>query len=188
MRNITVMVLVAFVYRIHPHCLKCIFRMTNSRKKFKKLHSAGSVVRQSKEYIPYQPGKSKLIFLSGVLSTTNPLPSNITTRIGHFDSAIDKTAESNPIGNGHFFEMVGGTVPVVNVVERSFFNSGLGWGTETRIQQSAWNMDTLNGVGGPGNPSGININFYLDNVFVIDMQWLGVGQVRMGIVALIFKY
>lgn len=143
--------------------------------------SAGSVVRQSKEYIPYQPGKSKLIFLSGVLSTTNPLPSNITTRIGHFDSAIDKTAETNPIGNGHFFEMVGGNVPILNVVERSFFNSSLGWGTETRVPQSAWNTDTLNGAGGPGNPSGISINFNLDNVFVIDMQWLGVGQVRMGI-------
>lgn len=149
--------------------------------------ASGSVVRQSKEYIPYQPGKSKLVFLSGILAETNPLPANITTRIGHYDSYEQKTLETNPIGNGHFFEMVGGATPVVNVVERSFYNPSIitippgGWGYENRVAQANWNIDTLNGTGGTNNPSGLNINFYLENVFVIDLQWLGVGQVRMGV-------
>lgn len=134
------------------------------------------VVRQSKEYIVYQPGKSKLIFLSGVLSP-NTLSTGVTTRIGHFDSSVEKTSETNPIGNGHFFEMVGGSPPVVNVVERSFYNQSLGWGYENRVAQADWNVDPLNGTG----PSGITINFNDVNVFTIDLQWLGVGQVRMGI-------
>jgi hypothetical protein len=139
--------------------------------------SNGSVIRQSREYIPYQPGKSKLILLSGVLGNTN-LSSNITTRIGHFDSYDNKTSEPDPIGNGHFFEMVGNAItPVINVVERSFYNNSKGWGYENRIAQSNWNIDMLNGRG----QSYIKIDFTKNNVFVIDMQWLGVGQVRMGI-------
>jgi len=139
--------------------------------------SPGSVIRQSKEYIPYQPGKSKLILLSGVL-TVGILNNNITTRIGHFDDANNKTSEENPIGNGHYFEIVGNiSNPTINVVERSFYNNSKGWGYENRIAQSNWNIDMLNGRG----QSYIKIDFTKNNVFVIDMQWLGVGQVRMGV-------
>jgi len=140
--------------------------------------SPGSVIRQSKEYIPYQPGKSKLILLSGVLTVGN-LNNNITTRIGHFDDANNKTSEPNPkTGNGHYFEIVGNiSNHVVNVVERSFYNSGNTWGYENRVSQANWNVDTLNGRG----KSYLNIDFTKDNVFIIDMQWLGVGQVRMGV-------
>ena len=137
----------------------------------------GSVIRQSKEYIPYQPGKSKLILLSGVLSVDN-LNDNITTRIGHFDSADNKTSESNPTGNGHYFEIVGNTIkPSIYVVERNFFNIANSWGYENRVEQANWNIDTLNGRG----KSYLNIDFTKDNIFIIDMQWLGVGQVRMGV-------
>lgn len=143
--------------------------------------SPGSVIRQSKEYIPYQPGKSKLILLSGVLTVGN-LNNNITTRIGHYDDANNKTSETNRIGNGHYFEIVGnisGNIsnPTINVVERSFYNSGNIWGYENRVSRANWNVDTLDGRGN----SYLNIDFTKDNVYIIDMQWLGVGQVRMGV-------
>jgi hypothetical protein len=142
--------------------------------------ASGSVIRQSKEYIPYQPGKSKLILLSGVLLGNSYLSSNITSRIGHFDSADNKTSEPNPIGNGHYYEIVGNiSSPIINVVERSFYSNitGSESGYENRVAQANWNVDTLDGRG----KSYINIDFTKNNVFIIDLQWLGVGQVRMGV-------
>lgn len=114
----------------------------------------GSVIRQSREYIMYQPGKSKLAYLTGVLyGTTNT--AGITTRIGCYDDST-----------GIYIEMKDG---VISVVEHdSVFNT---------IAQSDW-YDRLDGTG----PSGATVDFTKAQIFYFDFEWLGVGQVRCGII------
>lgn len=112
------------------------------------------VVRQTREYIPYQPGKSKLTYLTCVL--TESLTSNITSRVGNFDNS-----------SGHFLEYSNGTL---SIVERDN-------GNEIRITRNEW-IDPLDGKG----PSKINVDFTKAQIFWFDQEWLGVGRVRAGIV------
>jgi hypothetical protein len=53
---------------------------------------------------------------------------------------------------------------------------------EDRIAQANWNGDRLNGAGGAYNPSGITLNPALDQIWFCDIEWLGVGSVRVGFV------
>ena len=93
----------------------------------------GKVARQSLEYIPYQPGKSRLMLFTGVLDTSGGT-SNCTSRIGCFDDTDDKSSVS-ATGNGLFFEL---TSTGIYVVKR--LND-----TDTRVLQSSWNFDTFGG-------------------------------------------
>jgi hypothetical protein len=115
-----------------------------------------SVVRQTREYIPYQPGKSKLVYLTGILVENDATP-NLTTRIGSFDASA-----------GHFFQYQNGNI---SIVERTN-------GVDNVIPRSSW-LDCFDGAG----PSFVSIDFTKAQIFVIDMEWLGVGQVRFGIVS-----
>ncbi|MDP2696410.1 MAG: hypothetical protein Q8O87_04170 [bacterium] len=47
------------------------------------------------------------------------------------------------------------------------------------ISQSSWNLDALDGYG----PSGETLDSSKAQIYVIDLQWLGVGKVRFGYVA-----
>jgi len=49
---------------------------------------------------------------------------------------------------------------------------------DTVVLQSAWNVDKLDGTG----PSGVTIDPTKAQIFWLDMEWLGVGSVRMGVV------
>lgn len=116
-----------------------------------------SVIRQSKEYIPYQPGKSRLVYITGVLiDSMEESEKDIISRMGCFDGS-----------GGYFLEYSGG---IVNIVERD--NT-----IETRIQRSSW-IDPLDGTGS----SGKSINFTDAQILTIDQEWLGVGQVRIGFI------
>jgi hypothetical protein len=117
--------------------------------------NGASVIRQSRECVPYQPGKSKLHYLTGVL--TDNLSANITSRIGSFDASY-----------GHFFEYSNG---VMSVVERD--NT-----SEIRITQDNW-IDPLDGTG----RSGVTIDFTKAQIYYFDQEWLGIGRVRAGIIA-----
>ena len=112
------------------------------------------VVRQTREYIPYQSGKSKLIYTSGVL--TDNTERNFTSRLGAFDNS-----------SGHFFEYSNGTI---SFVERDN-------GNEIRATRNNW-IDPLDGTGS----SGLNIDFTKAQIFWFDLEWLGVGRVRAGII------
>lgn len=79
---------------------------------------------------------------------------NLTQRAGYFD-----------VDNGFYLERAGNTV---NFVKRS---SSSGTMTETRIPQNAWNIDQL--------PS---LDLDKSQIFWMDIEWLGVGSVRMGFV------
>lgn len=132
-------------------------------------NTAGSrIVRQTRRYFSYQPAKSFLIYMSGVLSTT--VNTGITSRIGLFDNHADKTVDVG--GNGFFFQYSGG---VVSIVKRSYIT---GAQVDTVVNQADWNLDKLDGTG----KSGITFDVTKVQIFWINAQWLGVGSVKMGVV------
>jgi hypothetical protein len=118
--------------------------------------TAGKRIRQTFRRFNYQPGKSQLIILTGILSTPT-------------------TGNSKKIGigtneNGLFFDSTDSTIGV-NI--RSF---STGAAVTNRAVQSTWNLDKMNGTGA----SGIDLDFSKTQIFFFDFQWLGVGSVRFG--------
>lgn len=119
--------------------------------------SGDQVIRQTRQYIRYQPGRSQLVLLTGVLGAPK---TNVRKRIGYFDA-----------NNGLFFEQIS---TGIRVVRRS---SVTGSPIDTVVAQASWNVDPLDGTG----PSGITLNQANAQIFVIDFGWLGVATARMGI-------
>ena len=115
-----------------------------------------SVIRETTKTFSYQPGKSLL-----TLNTFVPEPpkENLRQRIGYFGA-----------DNGMYFEIDGTTA---YFVERS-----LSTGTETRVAQEDWNVDKLDGTG----VSGITLDKTKAQILWMDIEWLGLGTVRMGFV------
>ena len=121
--------------------------------------AAGSkTIRQSKRVMSYQPGKSLLIFNTFVMNT---LTANLKQKVGLFDA-----------NNGIFFIADGTTLKIV----RRTYTSGAA--VDTEISQSSWNGDKLNGTGA----SGFTLDPATSNILFIDIEWLGVGSVRVGFV------
>jgi hypothetical protein len=110
--------------------------------------------RQSRPYVPYIPGKSQQVILTGRFAASK---SNVSQRIGLFDSL-----------NGFFLHDNGTNM---GVVVRS---STSGSAVNTRVAQSEWNIDKLDGTG----ISGVTLDFTKANIYIIDFQWLGVGRIR----------
>jgi hypothetical protein len=102
---------------------------------------------------------------SGII---NPSNSNFTSRLGLFDNEFTTNASYPTVNNGIYFEYSGGTASV-NLKNDSV----------TTISQNSWNVDKMNGSG----ISGLNLDFTKTQLFVIDMEWLGVGRVRFGFYA-----
>jgi hypothetical protein len=120
--------------------------------------ASSKTVRQSNRVMSYQPGKSLLIFNTFVMNT---LTANLKQKVGLFDT-----------NNGIFFTADGTTLKIV----RRTYTSGAA--VDTEISQSSWNGDTLNGTGA----SGFTLNPAASNILFIDIEWLGVGAVRVGFV------
>ena len=133
-------------------------------------------VSQSHTYVPYQSGSSRLIQLTGVLEASAGGTTGSISRIGCFDDAADKSTNVPGTGNGHFFQLGPGSGTAnMYVCERSYSTSS---STDVLISQSNWNIDTMMGTG----PSGFSIsNWGNAMIFVIDLLWLGIGRVRMGL-------
>jgi hypothetical protein len=120
--------------------------------------ASSKTVRQSKRVMSYQPGKSLLIFNTFVMNT---LTANLKQKVGMFDA-----------NNGIFFTVDGTTLKIV----RRTYTSGAS--VDTEISQSSWNGDKLNGTGA----SGFTLDPATSNILFIDIEWLGVGSVRVGFV------
>ena len=153
-----------------------IVHSTDSYMSLKTSTTNGSkAVQQTRQYIPYQPGKSKLILLTGVLEESGGI-TGIRTRIGVFDDHNDKNHTLDAGGNGLFFELDGKTL---YVVERKSSN-GTGQ-IDIRIPQNEWNIDTF-GAGALNPSKKIISQFNKTKIFVIDLEWLGVGFSRFGFI------
>lgn len=110
-----------------------------------------AVVRQSKKYVRYQPGKSQLVVLTALVGQS----AGARRRVGAFDA-----------DNGIFLEVLGDEVAWV--IRKN--------GVDTRVAQAAWNIDPLDSTG----PSGHLLDMNKAQIVHIDFQWLGVGRVRVG--------
>lgn len=119
--------------------------------------TAGTRVRQTFRRFNYQPGKSQLILMTGVVGAA---VTGVTKRLGLFDAS-----------NGVFFQQTG---TGLSVAVRS---SVSGVPVDTAVPQASWNIDPMNGSG----PSGLTLDPTRAQIFVVDFQWLGVGTVRFGV-------
>ncbi len=126
----------------------------------------GYYISQSRNYCSYQPGKSLLFLASGIL---NPGNADYTARIGYFDNA-SPLSNMLTVKNGVYFEYSNNTISINIASNSTLFAS---------INQSDWNIDKMNGIG----PSGLTLDFTKTQLFVADMEWLGVGRVRFGFYA-----
>lgn len=127
--------------------------------------------RKTKVPMEYQPGKSRLIMLSGVMMTPVPAASTqIYSRAGIMD--VSGTA----ILGGVWFE-VDGSANTLKWCE-SVQTSG-GTYTTTSVTKSSWNIDQFDGSGPSGKT--LVIGDMSNNILlVIDQEWLGVGRIRCG--------
>lgn len=118
-----------------------------------------SVIRETTKTFSYQPGKSLLVMNTFVPETPK---ANLTQRVGYFGA-----------DNGIYFEIAGIGSTSISFVERS-----LSLGKETRVPQSEWNGDKLDGTG----HSGITLDPTKAQILWTDIEWLGLGTVRVGFV------
>lgn len=116
-------------------------------------------IRQSRLYTTYQPGKSFLIYLTGVINNNNN-GINTASRLGYYDD-----------NNGLYFEYNNNTM---YIVKRTYTSGSV---VNTRIEQSRWNIDPVNGNG----ISGIDLDFSKYLIYTINFSWLGAGIVDIGI-------
>lgn len=121
---------------------------------FSSTPTGGKAYMQSYEYLPYQPSKSQLVFV-----TFNMIAGVANTL---------KFAGLSDGVNGFEFQLNGTT-------KQFQIYSGSLNGNQT-VAQSAWNLDKLDGTG----PSGITLDETKTQILVIDFQALYVGRVRMG--------
>ncbi len=120
--------------------------------------AAARGMRQTKVYWLYQPGKSHLVKMTGVLAYAGTPTGAAVARIGLGDDR-----------NGVFF----GRDATGYFVSRRTDTSGAV--VETKVHQADWD-DPMDGTG----PSGLTADFTKTEVFCFDFLWLGSGPVRYG--------
>lgn len=120
--------------------------------------SGDQIIRETIKVFSYQPGKSLLVMNTFVMGTAK---ANLRQRVGYYGAA-----------NGIYFERDGTTN---YMVERS---SVTGLVSNTRVAQSNWNQDKLDGTG----PSGLTLDATKAQILYIDVEWLGLGTVRTGFI------
>jgi hypothetical protein len=116
------------------------------------------VIRETTKVFSYQPGKSLLIFTTFVFA---PAQTNLRQRVGYYGA-----------NNGMYLEQTNSTV---NFVERSSVTGSM---TEIRVAQADWNVDKMDGNG----PSAKVLDLTKAQILWMDVEWLGLGTVRIGFV------
>jgi len=120
--------------------------------------SGSSVLRETIKVFAYQPGKSLLVMNTFVMS---PAKTGLTQRVGYYGD-----------DNGFYLEQANSDVAFV---KRSIVTGSL---VETPVLQADWNGDKLDGTGA----SGLTLDLTKAQIYWMDLEWLGVGSVRMGFV------
>lgn len=117
-----------------------------------------SVQRETYKVFSYQPGKSLLAMSTFVM---DPAKTGLTQRVGYYGD-----------NNGFYLEQIDNDV---YFVKRSYITGSV---VNTAILQANWNYDPMDGTG----PSGLTLDLTKAQILWLDMEWLGVGSVRMGFV------
>jgi len=123
--------------------------------------SGSKVYRETTKVFSYQPGKSLLVMTTFVF---NAAKNNLRQRAGYYGAA-----------NGIYLELGGTGGNVLAFVERSSVSGAV---VETRVTQSNWNFDKMDGTG----PSGMTLDITKAQILWMDVEWLGLGTVRLGFV------
>lgn len=121
--------------------------------------TGASVSRTSHFYHPYVPGIGHRVEMTIQVGDTGK--ANVTRRWGYYDD-----------DNGIFWELNGTDLRLclrTNVT---------GSVVDAHISSTDFNVDALDGNG----ESGFDIDVSKANIFWIDLQWLGAGRVRSGII------
>jgi hypothetical protein len=120
--------------------------------------SGSQVIRETTKVFSYQPGKSLLVLNTFVM---NAVKTGLRQRVGYYGAS-----------NGYYLEQNDSTV---SFVERSSVSGSL---IDTPVAQANWNVDPMDGSG----PSGITLDLTKAQILFMDIEWLGVGTVRIGFV------
>ena len=120
--------------------------------------SGDEIIRETDRVFSYQPGKSLLIMNT---FTMNEAKTGLRQRVGYFGKQ-----------NGIFLELDGEDL---YIVKRSFSTGSI---VETRIHQSQWGVDKLDG----SDTSRQVLDITQSQIFWMDVEWLGVGSIRCGFV------
>jgi hypothetical protein len=122
-------------------------------------NASGSFVkRETTKVFAYQPGKSLVNLNTFVMS---PAKTNLKQKVGYFSNE-----------NGIYLELDDNTL---SIVKRTLVGGSV---SEQKISQSQWNGDKLDGAG----TSGITLDITKAQILWMDLEWLGVGSVRIGFV------
>lgn len=116
------------------------------------------IYRESNKVFAYQPGKSLQILETFVMA---PAQTGLRQRYGYFGTQ-----------NGFYLEQEDNNI---YFVKRSFVTGSV---VNTRVAKANWNVDPLDGTG----PSRLTLDLTVAQILFIDLEWLGVGSVRMGFV------
>ena len=113
--------------------------------------SGDEIIRQSKKYSRYVPGKSQLIYFTFVLGNASD---GVHKRVGYYDN-----------NNGIFLEQNGSNI---SWCVRSKASGSV---VDTKVYSEDWNIEKYP-----------EIDISTAQIGVIDVEWLGVGRVRVGFV------
>jgi hypothetical protein len=114
-----------------------------------------SVVRESYNVVPFQPGKSMMVILSYSMDPKM----NVTQRVGYFDA-----------NNGVFLENKDG---INYFVVRS---SATGVLNEVRVAQSEWNVDKFDGTGYSSQVSQLDDHTHAIDVSKVNIVWMDMAS------------
>ena len=120
--------------------------------------AGASVIRETTKVFSYQPGKSLLVMNTFVMASS---ATNLRQRVGYFGDQ-----------NGIYFQLDDGNI---SMVERSLVTGSV---TESVVSRSNWNGDKLDGTGS----SGIVLDITKAQILWMDIEWLGLGTVRVGFI------
>jgi hypothetical protein len=120
--------------------------------------AGASAIRETTKVFSYQPGKSLLVMNTFVMASS---ATNLRQRVGYFGEQ-----------NGIYFQLDDGNI---STVKRSFVTGSV---VDNVVSRSNWNGDKLDGTGS----SGIVLDITKAQIFWMDIEWLGVGTVRVGFV------
>ena len=120
--------------------------------------SGSEVIRETTKCFSYQPGKSLLVMSTFTMAAAQ---TGLRQRVGYYGAS-----------NGMYLELANNDL---NFVERSSSTGSL---VETRVAKANWNIDPLDGTG----PSNLTLDITKSQILWMDIEWLGLGTVRLGFV------
>ena len=121
--------------------------------------SGSSAIGQTYRVFPYQPGKSMRTMQTFTMSAGQ---TNLTQRVGFYGT-----------NNGVYLEQANS---VLSFVVRTYTGGSVN--NSRLVTQSNWNVDKFDGTG----PSGVTLDVTKTQIFWMDFEWLGVGNIRCGFV------